>query len=164
MVRSKTRGTAHSAYISHIYRSQIPEFADYESNLSNRDFLSLGSGFYDRLNQQQFGFTDLKNPPYHDLKTSLYLEKLMSRNAEKVGDLELRVVSGINIFSSMGGSACLSIVTKSGINYVFVEADFGKGLNEVYPIIAEKLFYGQPLLIHHVLRKAVNSLNNLSLP
>ncbi|HLG24597.1 MAG TPA: hypothetical protein VI564_06745 [Candidatus Nanoarchaeia archaeon] len=157
MARSKSVSSTRAAYLKSIYTSGFPGHSEYTEMLSQKRFEGLPSIFFGNLSQEGFAFTDLKNPPYNNLPTSEYLESIMGIQPERLGGLEVRAIRGFNIFFSMGGGAGLYIVARDGINFSFLDADFGSGTNETYPIIAEKRFYGQPLLLHHVLKKAFNS-------
>ena len=151
-------------------RAHRHEHAEYVRYFYHMDFGNFSPDVHDALQQRQFSrlppefFSTMKEKGYAVSRDSLAsLDGLVGESAGLSGLVEegndLVVINRFNIFGSTRQDAILSVVRNSGLLYLFLTAQYhvlnlGETQPETLPICAEKRFYGQPLLLQEVLKRA----------
>lgn len=154
---SRARRLPHAQYLRHAYFADFPDSGSYNAALTSATVQELPADFFERLSQKGYGFSDSLEGPYEGLGTDKMLERLKRGSHTVEGGLEIVTLDGFNIFRSGQNDARLLIIKRGGRNFVFLTADFGNG-QETCAVVAEKREYGQPLLLHEVLKRAQNGI------
>ena len=142
---TRTKKLYHAAYIRHFYHRDFPDAQNNQGLLETQKFEALTQDYFAKLAEKGYSFAE------SDIEQHTHIKAIIQETYQR--GLELIVIDGFNIFNSMRGDATLTIVKRNGDYFAFLKADYGTGRIEVFPILSKKREYGQPLLLHQILKR-----------